>query len=622
MWRDRLDVFCERGIHVLMVVLLVFGPLALGGTHTEFFAVMAGLGVGALLLWLVRIWVKPDFALLWPPLAWAVVAFLIYAVLRGHEAVVAYTARGELLQIALYGTVFFVTLNNLNRQHSANWIAGALIAVATFAAMYAVSQFLTKSGHVWHFVRPASYAGRGSGTYICPNHLAGLLEIALPLALAYLLSGRLGHLARVLLGYSVLVMIAGLVSTESRGGWAAAALSLLVLLAVLLGQRGQRLPALIVLVLLTVAAVWIVSEVKTTSERVDKAFNPDKLDDPRFKIWPAAVKIWQGNFWWGAGPGHFDHLFQLHRDGFIQARPGRAHNDYLDTLADYGVAGAALVAAAFVLVFLGVFRVWKHIQREGEDFRSRQSNRTAFVLGGSVALLSLLLHSVVDFNFHIPANATAAVVIMALLAAHFRFATDEHWVRTKLALRVTLTALGLVVAAWLAHGAFLRAQERTLLTQSDAAPTASAQLALLFRAHVLEPANAETCFALGEVRRVTAWEHPENYRELAAEAMEWFDRAATLNPYDSYPRLRHGMCLDLLGEHPLATRHFLRALELDPNGGFTLAYVGWHYAQRDDWAKVKTFTERSMRVQPHDNRMAELFHATAIERLAEEKGRK
>ncbi|MBI5799464.1 MAG: O-antigen ligase family protein [Verrucomicrobia bacterium] len=619
MWRDRLDAFCERGIHVLMVGLLVFGPLALGGTHAEFFAVMAGLGAAALLLWLVRIWVRADYALLWPPLAWAVAAFLIYAVMRGHEAVVEYTARGELLHLALYGTVFFVTLNNLNRQHSANWIAGALIAVATFAAMYAVSQFLTKSGHVWQFVRPESYAGRGSGTYICPNHLAGLLEIALPLALAYLLSGRLAHLARVLTGYAVLVMIAGLVSTESRGGWAASALALLVLLAVLLGQRGQRLPALIVLVLLMVAAVWIVSEVKTTSERVHKALNPDKLDDPRFKIWPAAVKIWQANFWWGAGPGHFDHLFRQHRDGFIQARPGRAHNDYLDTLADYGVAGAALVAAAFALVFIGVFRVWRHVQREGDDFRTRQSNRAAFVLGGSVALISLLLHSVVDFNFHIPANATAAVVIMALLAAHFRFATDDHWVRPGVASRVALMALGLVAAVWLWHGAFLRAHERTLITKSDAAPIASAQLDFLRQAHALEPANSETCFAIGEVLRVTAWERPDNHRELAEEAMEWFDRAATLNPYDSYPRLRYGMCLDLLGDRQLATRHFLRALELDPNGGFTLTHVGWHYAQLDDWSKVKAFTERSLKVQPNDNRMAELFLQTAVERLAEGK---
>ncbi len=618
MWRERAQAFCERGIHVLMVGLLVFGPLALGGTHAEFFAVMAGLGAAMLLLWLVRLWVQADVAVLWPPLAWAVAAVLLYAVLRGQAAAVEYTARGELLRLALYGTVFFIALNNLNRPHSANWVAGALIAVATFAAMYGLYQFLTKSELVWHFVRPASYAGRGSGTYICPNHLAGLLEIALPLALAYLLAGRLGHLTRILAGYAVLVMIAGLVSTESRGGWAAAALSLLVLLAVLLNQRGRRLPALLVLVGLTVAAVWIVAEVKTTSERVHKALNPDKLDDPRFNIWPAAVKIWRANFWWGAGPGHFDHLFRLHRDGAVQARPGRAHNDYLDTLADYGTVGAALVAAAFGLVFLGVFRAWRHVQREGDDFRARQSNRAAFVLGGSVALLSLLLHAVVDFNFHIPANATAAVVLMALLAAHLRFATDAHWVRPGWLARTALTALGLVVAVWLWHGAFRRAQERTLLISADAAPNADVQLDLLRQAHALEPANAETCFAIGEVLRVTAWDRPANYAELATEAMEWFDRAGTLNPYDAYPRLRHGMCLDLLGNRPLATRHFLRALELDPNGGFTLAHVAWHYAQLEDWAKVKEFTERSMKAQS-GNRMAELYYETAVERLAEQR---
>lgn len=617
MWREQTDAFCERGIHVLMVVLLVFGPLALGGTHAEFFAVMAGLGAAMLLLWGIRIWVKAGFTLFWPPLAWAVTAFLLYAVLRGHEAVVEHTARGELLRIALYGTVFFVALNNLNRQHSANWVASALIAVATFAAMYALYQFLTKSGLVWHFVRPASYAGRGSGTYICPNHLAGLLEIALPLALAYLLAGRLGHLGRILTGYAVLVMIAGLVSTESRGGWAAAALSLLVLLVVLLGQRGQRLPALILLVGLVIAAVWIVSEVKTTSERVQKALNPDQLDDPRFNIWPAAVKVWQAHFWWGAGPGHFDHLFRLHRDGRIQARPGRAHNDYLDTLADYGTVGASLVATAFVLVFIGVFRAWKHVQREGDDFRARQSNRAAFVLGGSVAMLSLLLHAVVDFNFHIPANATAAVVIMALLAAHVRFATDDHWVRPGWIARVALTALGLLVAVWLWHGAVRRAQAQMLITSSDAAPNGDVQLDLLRQAHALEPANADTCFAIGEVLRVMAWDRPANYPELATEAMEWFDRAGTLNPFDAYPRLRHGMCLDLLDSPTRATRHFLRALELDPNGGFTLAHVAWHYAQLEDWAKVKEYTARSLQAQPVNNRMAELYYETAAERLAE-----
>lgn len=617
MWRERADTFCERGVHVLMVLLLVYGPLALGGTHAEFFVGMAGLAAAAMLLWLVRIWTMPAASLYWPPLAWVVIAFLLYANLRGHAAVVEHTATSELLRISLYGTVCFVVLNNLNRHHSAGWVAGALIAVATFAAGYALYQYFTKTWQIWHLVRPGNYEGRGSGTYICPNHLAGLLEIALPLALAYLLAGRLSHLARILCGYAVLVMIAGLVTTESRGGWTATALSLVVLLGVLLLQRGRRLPALLVLLVLVVTAVWIVAEAKTTSERVRRTLNPDQLDDPRFHIWPAAVKIWRDHLWWGAGPGHFDHLYRLHRDGQVQSRPERVHNDYLDVLANYGLVGAGLVAGAFAVVFAGVFRVWRQVQREGDDFRSQQSNRAAFVLGGSVALLALLLHAVVEFNFHVPANATAAVVLLALLAAHGRFVTDDHWVRPGPGIRLALTALGLLTAAWLWHEGFHRAQVQIVRLAAAAAPTAEAQLELLRRAQPMDPKNPELCFAIGEVLRVLAWERPDNYRELAEEAMLWFDRSATLDPYDPFPRVRHGMCLDLLGHRRLATRYFLRALALDPNGAFTLTMTGWHYCQLEEWAEARKHLQRAVKLPEVDHTMGVIFLRLAEERLAE-----
>ena len=54
------------------------------------------------------------------------------------------------------------------------------------------------------------------------------------------------------------------------------------------------------------------------------------------------MKIWQANYWWGAGPAHFDHLFRIYRDPHVQARADRVHNDYLNTLADWGVVGAVL----------------------------------------------------------------------------------------------------------------------------------------------------------------------------------------------------------------------------------------------------------------------------------------
>ncbi|MFA6543733.1 MAG: O-antigen ligase family protein [Limisphaerales bacterium] len=620
MWRERLDVFCERGIHVLMLLLLVFGPLALGGTHGEFFGVMAGLGVAALLFWLVRLWAAPEPALFWPPMAWAVTAFLIYAVLRTHFAVVEYTARGELMRVALYGLVFFVVVNNLNRVHSAGWVAGAMIAVAVFAAMYGVFQALTKSSFVWNYVRWEGYLGRGSGTYICPNHLAGWLELTLPLGLAYLLVGRLSHLPRILTGYAVMVMLAGLAATESRGAWMATTLALLGFFAVLLGQRGQRVPAVLLLLLLAGAVVWFVLEAKSYSGRVRQVLGLEHLSDVRFHLWPVAIKIWQENFWWGAGPGHYDLLFRLHRDSQVQARPERAHNDYLNTLADWGVVGTALVAVALVLLFWGVIRIWRHVRREGDDFRSQQSNRTAFVLGATTGLAALLLHEVTDFNFHIPANALAAVTLMALLAAHWRFAPVNFRVPLGLVARGAVTVLGLVVAVWLGQHAASRGLEGSLVTRSgDPRGTRELQLALLRQAHTLEPANSETCFSLGEVLRTDAWERQAGYEETAAEAMEWFERAWHLNPYDAYSRVRYGMCLDLLGRRERATSYFQRALELDPQGAFTLMHAGWHYCQMEEWETARRHLQECVKRPGVDHTAALIFLRLAEERIAEQR---
>ncbi len=622
MWRERLDAFCERGIHVLVVGLVAFGPLALGGTHAEFFAVMAGLGVAALLFWLVRLWVAPEPAVFWPPMAWAVAAFLLYAVLRHHTAVVEYTARGELLRVALYGMVFFVVSNNLNRHASANWVVGAMLAVGTFAAMYGILQVLTKSSQVWNYIRPEQYLGRASGTYICPNHLAGWLELSLPLGLAYLLAGRLSHLARILTGYAVAVMLAGLALTESRGAWVATALTLLGFFAVLLRQRGQLVPALLLMLLLAGVTVWFVTEAGDSSGRVRQLLGLEQLNDARMHVWPAAVKIWQANFWWGAGPAHFDHLFRIYRDQHLQARPDRVHNDYLNTLADWGVVGAVLVAVALGLLFWGVVRVWRHVQRDGDDLRSTQSNRAAFVLGASAGLVALLLHGVTDFNFHIPANALAAVALMALLSAHWRFTTSDYRVPLGVAGRVALTVLGLVTAVWLGRQATLRGIERSLLLRSDEpGGTREQQLALLRQAHALEPMNPQTCFSLGEVLRVEAWERPPGYDEMAREAMGWFERAWTLNPYDGYARLRYGMCLDLLGERQQATRYFQRALELDPNGAFTLTHVGWHYCQLEEWEKARGYLQQSAERHGVDHTMTLIFLQLAKDRLAEQKSR-
>ncbi|MBM3831104.1 MAG: hypothetical protein FJ406_11295 [Verrucomicrobia bacterium] len=621
-WRERADNFCEHGILCLVVALLVIGPLLLGGAHAEFFAVMAGLGVAALLLWVVRLWVAPEPTVFWPPLAWVVVAALGYALVRGHYAVLEYTTLGELLRLGLCGVVFFVVLNNLGHRHTAGWVTGALMAVAAFGAMYAIFQALTRSSQVWHFARAEGYIGRGSGTYICPNHLAGLLEMALPLGLALLFLGRIGHMARIVTGYAVLVMVAGLAATQSRGGWVATALALLVFFAVLLRQRGLRVPALLLLLMLGGAAVWFIAEVRVSSERIRQALGDEQLNDVRLYIWPVATRIWHEHFWWGAGPGHFDPLFRQFRSLHVQARPDRVHNDYLNLLTDYGLVGMIIALFMLGLIAWTILRVWPHVQREGDDFRAQQSNRAAFVLGAGTGVLALLFHAFVDFNFHMPANVVAFTALVALLAGHLRHTPQNFRVPLHLLGRGAVTVAALAVAVVLGHAAARRGLEEHLLRRaSDPRTNRDEQFALLQQAHALEPTNPDTHFALGEVLRVTAWEMPPGQQDGVRAAMPWFESVWRLNPYDPFSRLRYGMCLDLLGERESATRHFLRALELDPVGAFTLSHVGWHYIQLEDWANARKYLRRAAEMPGADYTIPNTYLPVVEERLTEQERR-
>ena len=126
---------------------------------------------------------------------------------------------------------FIAIVNNLYRQEFSQIISFTLIFLAMGISAYAVFQYFTHSERVWNLV--AMYSGRGTGTYISPNNLACFLAMILPLALAYLLAGRITPMMRIVLGYAALVILVGIAVTFSRGGWMACAAALLALLGIL-----------------------------------------------------------------------------------------------------------------------------------------------------------------------------------------------------------------------------------------------------------------------------------------------------------------------------------------------------------------------------------------------------
>lgn len=618
--RERLDKWIEWGVLGVVLAILCYGPLALGAVRVQEFLVLQWLTVLAIGLWVVRFWVNPSHRVQWPPICWAVVAFVIYALIRYHQADIEYVARLELIRIVIYAFLFFIILNNLHRQETAQIMVWGVLALGMVVALYALFQFITESDRVWTFSKPIQYHGRASGTYICPNHLAGLLEMLLPTALAGVFLSRSGHVARVLYGYVALVLLAGIGASISRGGWISTGLALLVFFGLLLRYASYRKPVLVVLLLISLATFFFVRHAERAQQRFSRALTSGQLDAaaPRAHLWGATYRMWMDNFWVGVGPAHFDMRFRGYRPSSIQTRPYWAHNDYLNALADWGLVGGAIIASAITCLGVGVFKTWKYVHRGKTDLDVKRSDRAAHVYGLAIGLLALFIHSVTDFNMQIPGNAILAVALMASLTSHLRFATGRYWVTPHLTGRVLATVVGVVGMVYLAQEGLKRHREITFLRFAEKAKSQADQIASYKAAWAVEPRNSDTAYAIGEVYRQASWEGDDGWRDVAREAMDWFDIGMRLNRWDTFHFLRYGMCLDRLKKHAQAAVFLNHALSMDPNNYYITAIQGWHEIQMRNFRAAKGWLSKSLRLKWYSNDIASTYLAIADKRIAEE----
>jgi O-antigen ligase len=101
----------------------------------------------------------------------------------------------------------------------------------------------------------------------------------------------------------------------------------------------------------------------------------------------------------------------------MQSDPIDVHNDYLHLLCEYGAIGAA----GFLLFLYAHLRhgLQSFIQfgpRRAARGASPLSNRLALNIGALCAVAAYIVHSTVDFNLHIPANALLLAFVFGLIA--------------------------------------------------------------------------------------------------------------------------------------------------------------------------------------------------------------
>ena len=211
-----------------------------------------------------------------------------------------------------------------------------------------------------------------------------------------------------------------------------------VMAAVTRGVTHRWWPALLLLLLGVLSGVCGVYGFETLRERF---FDPESgfhwVEYTRLWMWQAAWQITLDHPWFGAGPSIFNSIYGRYRDPVDQCIPEYVHNDYLQALCDYGVIGfvlMGLLVGAFLVAAWRIHRRW-HQRGVGEHagwhwpywLEAERAGRPAWLLGGAAAVVACILHSAVDFNLHMSANALTLTVIMAMgmLAGHARRLTED-----------------------------------------------------------------------------------------------------------------------------------------------------------------------------------------------------
>jgi O-antigen ligase len=443
------------GLFVAFVALVAWAPIPLGSNRAWSSALLGVLALSMLGVWLTSYALRPFSPHLsiyrprWIVLllaAWACYPLvqlipLTDAVLEwlspgvhgyyGHAANVEGEVarfltidRGATLWSWLWHSsqvaVFLLVLMLLTTPARLRTMLIVIVAVGTLQALYGIVVYL--GGDHLGLWDPRYSTQAVSGTYVNPNHFAGLMEITLCAAAGLVVTelsrpstdGATRHRVLsasdslfgwwTLLAFAVLIMCAGLLLSASRGALVAITTALLASCSLSVWFRGMRAPE--ARLLLGAATVAMVAALWLGASTLVEKMQARGLQSNRPELRELSYEIIHDNPLFGAGAGTYRWILPLYKDErFGTAFYEHAHNDYLELLGDEGIIGFALIATGVLLI----------LRRLVIGLSRRRDPLMRGVLFAAFSgALSLLIHGLVGFNLQIPANATYFFLMLGL----------------------------------------------------------------------------------------------------------------------------------------------------------------------------------------------------------------
>lgn len=389
-----------------------------------------------------------NYQLFWPVIALIAFALLQTIIGTSSRATISadvFQTRQFIIHLLALLSVAWLLLTHTTSEKRCRRLAEVVIAIGTLSALFGLWRHASQRapGFVLSHLMP----GFGYGQFINSNHFAFLMELALGLALgiavcrgvtgkrlaaylvaaipmwtALILANSRGGILSVLCQVLFLALLSGVGTgadasprSHARDNAASSVLSRVLRASRTVAARGVLVAALLGGAITTVVLVGgdpLAARVDSLAVELDQ-----KTADTftlRPTIWRATWALIKDHPLAGVGFGGYWIAITKYHAASGETTPQEAHNDYLEMLASGGIIGVAIgVWFAVALVRTAKRKLSKLRSIDGAA-ESVQFARAA-TLGALAGILTVAVHSLVDFGLHIPINALVFTVLVAIV---------------------------------------------------------------------------------------------------------------------------------------------------------------------------------------------------------------
>jgi O-antigen ligase len=318
---------------------------------------------------------------------------------------------------------------------AANFLNGAvrlltlihsLIIFGAVMGVFGLVQYFSGSPNVY-WVRHAE--ATPFGPFFNRDHFAGYMELFIPLPVALIATRHVRGEKRMVYGIAAMFMGVAAIFTLSRGGMISIFAEMIFIAAMSFrrhramtnanGHEHEKarvatgVAAVAAILAATVTGViWmgaepVINRIATGDPNSSDLSKTQTFYSVRGVIWENTWTMIRRNPLTGVGLGAYETAYPIYaRENGTQGVTAEAHNDYLEILAVAGVIGGVSALWFILALFRAIAR----------GVRSSDPLTAAIALGGGAGLFGLLVHSLFDFNLHLPSHAMVFLLLSVVIS--------------------------------------------------------------------------------------------------------------------------------------------------------------------------------------------------------------